>query len=82
MVQKPNHRWIFAFLIAFSLFSFVFVNSRSSACCSENCSASTELLEKEQLKEEEEKTGKFAVPDLTAIEKVLRVVQRFAGGRN
>ena len=77
MFLKINQKWIFAALIAFSIFSFIFVNVKENNCpiSSSKCS---ELAQKEQVKEEE-KTGKFAVPDLTVLEKVARLVERYAG---
>ncbi len=78
MFLKINQKWVFASLIAFSIFSFIFVNVKENNCPLD-ASKCSELVQKEQMKEEKEETGKFAVPDLTVLEKVVRLVEKYAG---
>lgn len=80
MKSKSFHKMLLTTVAALSLFSFVFVNGHAY-CNFGKPLAKTELLE-QQVAEEEEKPSDIRLPDVTVLEKLLKLAHRFVPGSN
>ncbi|TNE69652.1 MAG: hypothetical protein EP344_00260 [Bacteroidetes bacterium] len=77
MKQKLLHKYLIAGVISLSLFSFAYVNLHAeyntNTCCQEQSSTNRPAL----VEEEDDQSGNIAVPDVTYINRVAKIVQRF-----
>ena len=82
MKSKSLHKMLLTTVAALSFFSFVFVNGHAY-CNFGKPLTKTELLEKQIAKEEEEeKPSNIRLPDVTVLEKLLKLAHRFVPGSN
>jgi hypothetical protein len=79
MTKKINQKVLIAAIIVASSFSFLFVNSQKGFSINSKTTIPSELLRSE-VREDAEKSKKLTVPGLSAIEKVISIVQKLVPG--
>ena len=78
MKRKINQKFVILTLIAFSLFSFVFVNGHAYLTVYQQ--DSTDSFLKTEISEDSKR--EVALPDVKILGKVVNLVQRFIPGAN
>jgi hypothetical protein len=75
MKQKLNLKSLLVAASIFSLFAFLFVNLHANCGTKQNCLSNPEFVQT-QIAEEEENTGKIAVPDFTMLGRLWDVAHK------
>lgn len=75
-------KYLIAGIIAFSIFSFVYVNLHAGFSCQASCEKQIQKVQPVLIEEEEDKSTDLPIPDVTIIARVLDIVQRVASSNN
>jgi hypothetical protein len=79
MSKKINQKVLIATIFVASFLSFLFVNSQKGFSINSKTPSTTELMLTE-VREDAEKSKKLTVPALSAIEKMITIVQKLVPG--